>query len=108
MKGHGAKRTALRLLLTGGGTGGHLFPAVATAEQVRAALPESSVLFVGTRRRLDRDFLARSGFSVKTIHCYGLKGKNPWELLKALLVLPFSLLESVRLKTFWVLKGFES
>ena len=52
------------------------------------------MLFLGTRRRLDRDSLARSGFSVKTIHSYGFKGKNLWELTKALLVLPFSLLES--------------
>ena len=94
MKDPGSDRKALRLLLTGGGTGGHLFPAVATAEQVQAVLPESSVLFVGTRRRLDRDSLARSGFSVKTIHSYGFKGKNLWELAKAMLVLPLSLLES--------------
>lgn len=87
-------KKALRLLLTGGGTGGHLFPAVATAEQVRTVVPESSVLFVGTRRKLDRDSLARSGFSVTTIHSYGLKGKNVWELIKALAVLPFSLFES--------------
>lgn len=94
MNDHGSDRRALRLLLTGGGTGGHLFPAVATAEQVQTILPESSVLFVGTRRRLDRDSLARSGFSVKTIHSYGFKGKNLWELAKAMLVLPLSLLES--------------
>ena len=94
MRGKNRDRTAIRLLLTGGGTGGHLFPAVATAEQVRTVLPESSVLFLGTRRRLDRDSLSRSGFMVKTIHAYGLKGKNLWELVKALLVLPLSLLES--------------
>jgi len=90
----GSNKSTLRLLLTGGGTGGHLFPAVATAEQVREAVPESSVLFVGTRRRLDRDSLARSGFSVTAIHSYGLKGKNVWELLKALVVLPLSVMES--------------
>jgi len=94
VRGKNRDRTAIRLLLTGGGTGGHLFPAVATAEQVRTVLPESSVLFLGTRRRLDRDSLSRSGFMVKTIHSYGLKGKNLWELVKALLVLPLSLLES--------------
>ena len=94
MNEHGNESRALRLLLTGGGTGGHLFPAMATAEQVRESLPESSVMFVGTRRRLDRDSLARSGFLVKTIHSYGFKGKNIWELIKALAVLPVSLLES--------------
>lgn len=85
---------ALRLLLTGGGTGGHLFPAVATAEKVLARLPGSQILFIGTRRRLDRDSLSRYGFTVEVIHCYGLKGKSPVELVKALLVMPLSLLES--------------
>ncbi len=90
----GVENGVLRLLLTGGGTGGHLFPAVATAEKVLASLPDSQILFIGTRRRLDRDSLGRYGFTVKTIHSYGLKGKNPVELVKALLVMPLSLLES--------------
>lgn len=84
----------LRFLLTGGGTGGHLFPAIATAEKMTALLPGSRILFIGTRRRLDRDSLNRYGFTVKTIHSYGFKGKNPLELAKALLVMPLSLLES--------------
>jgi len=95
MSSAGVDNGALRLLLTGGGTGGHLFPAVATAEKVTELLPGSRILFIGTRRRLDRDSLKRYGFTVKTIHSYGLKGKNPLELIKALLVLPLSLLESL-------------
>jgi len=89
-----ADSRTLRLLLTGGGTGGHLFPAVAVAEKVTALLPGSKILFIGTRRRLDRDSLNRYGFTVKTIHSYGLKGKSVLELIKALLVMPLSLLES--------------
>jgi len=95
MMGKGAERRTLRLLLTGGGTGGHLFPAIATAEQVMSAMPQSSILFVGTRRKLDRDSLARYGFAVATIHSYGLKGKSLLELIKAMLVLPLSFLESI-------------
>lgn len=95
MSSAGFDNGSLRLLLTGGGTGGHLFPAVATAEKVTELLPGSRILFIGTRRRLDRDSLKRYGFTVKTIHSYGLKGKNPVELIKALLVLPLSLLESL-------------
>ncbi len=94
MSGAGSDKKSLRLLLTGGGTGGHLFPAVATAEKVMAAMPDSRVLFIGTRRKLDRDSLERYGFAVKTIHSYGLKGKSIVELVKALLVLPLSLAES--------------
>ena len=89
-----ADRQGFRLLLTGGGTGGHLFPAVATAEQLSSRLPESAILFIGTDRRLDRRHLERCGFAVRTIHSYGLKGKRPLELLKALAVLPVSLIEA--------------
>ncbi len=84
----------LRVLLTGGGTGGHLFPAVATAETVVSRNPASTILFIGTKRRLDREQLAAVGFSVRTIHSYGLKGKRPLELLKALAVLPISVAEA--------------
>jgi len=84
----------IRLLLTGGGTGGHLFPAVATAQNLCARIPGSEVLFIGTKRRLDQTHLERYGFAVRTIHSYGLKGKKIISLIKALTVLPFSFLEA--------------
>ena len=87
--------SALRLMLTGGGTGGHLFPAVATAQQLFERYPDSSVLFVGTRRKLDKRQLERYGFTVATVHSYGLKGKRWGDLIKALLVLPFTLCEAI-------------
>jgi UDP-N-acetylglucosamine--N-acetylmuramyl-(pentapeptide) pyrophosphoryl-undecaprenol N-acetylglucosamine transferase len=87
--------SALRLLITGGGTGGHLFPAVAAAQALRERQPESEVLFVGTRRKIDTTSLDRYGFASSSIHSYGLKGKNITELLKALAVLPISFLEAV-------------
>ncbi len=83
-----------RLLLTGGGTGGHLFPAIATAEHLAAKMKDSQVLFIGTKRRLDRDALEGRGFPVQTIHSYGLKGKKLIELIKAILVLPVSFVEA--------------
>ena len=73
-----------RLLLTGGGTGGHLFPAIATAEHLAAKMKDSQVLFIGTKRRLDRDALEGRGFPVKTIHSYGLKGKKLIELITSM------------------------
>ena len=81
-------------MLTGGGTGGHLFPAVATAQCLRTRLPESRILFVGTRRRLDRKHLERYGFEVAAVHSYGLKGKRFWALLQAVAVLPLTFVEA--------------
>ncbi len=86
----------IRLLLTGGGTGGHLFPAIAAAEAFCARCPGTEVLFVGTRRKMDAESLAAHGFSSCSVHCHGLKGKNIGELLKALTVLPFSFFEAIR------------
>jgi UDP-N-acetylglucosamine--N-acetylmuramyl-(pentapeptide) pyrophosphoryl-undecaprenol N-acetylglucosamine transferase len=85
----------IRLLLTGGGTGGHLFPAIAAAEAFRAEYPGTEVLFVGTRRKMDAVSLANYGFASCSVHCYGLKGKKPVELLKALAVLPVSLFQAI-------------
>ena len=90
-----------KLLLTGGGTGGHLFPAIAAAQEFCKTYPNTDVLFVGTKRKMDSDTLARYGFRRTAISCYGLKGKNIKELLKALLILPISCLQSL-----WIILRF--
>jgi UDP-N-acetylglucosamine--N-acetylmuramyl-(pentapeptide) pyrophosphoryl-undecaprenol N-acetylglucosamine transferase len=82
------------MLLTGGGTGGHLFPGIAAAEALCARRPGSEVLFIGTRRKMDRASLDRYGFATKSIHCLGLKGKNLLSLVQALAVLPLSFAEA--------------
>ncbi|CAG37627.1 undecaprenyldiphospho-muramoylpentapeptide beta-N-acetylglucosaminyltransferase [Desulfotalea psychrophila] len=84
-----------RILLTGGGTGGHLFPAIAAAQQFCREYPGAEVLFVGTKRKMDAETLERYGFKGVAINSYGLKGKNMRELVKALLVLPISCLQAL-------------
>ena len=87
--------SSVRLMLTGGGTGGHLFPAIATAEALCKRLPGSVVLFVGTKRRMDKTSLKQYGYATCSIHSKGLKGKNLFSLLQGLLVLPLSCLEAM-------------
>ncbi|THB79642.1 MAG: undecaprenyldiphospho-muramoylpentapeptide beta-N-acetylglucosaminyltransferase [Desulfobulbaceae bacterium] len=87
--------SGFRLLVTGGGTGGHLFPAVAAAQQLRVREPTAKILFIGTRRKLDRNQLERYGFRVETIHSMGLKGKKLKALVSALLILPVSLVQAL-------------
>lgn len=94
MNAHEKQKRPIRLLLTGGGTGGHLFPAVATAQNLCSRVAGSKVMFVGTKRKLDREQLKRYGFSVSTVHSYGLKGKKIPALLKALAVLPLTFCEA--------------
>jgi len=92
----GVKKKVIRLLLTGGGTGGHLFPAVATAQEFQKQFPGSEVLFVGTKRKVDTGSLKNYGFASKTIDCHGVKGKNPYQLLKAIVTLPRAYMQSLK------------
>ncbi len=91
MKG---KEKKIRLLFTGGGTGGHLFPAIATAQKFQQH-SDVDVLFIGTRRKLDADSLAHYGFSAKAIISAGVKGKNLLGLIKACCALPVGYIQSL-------------
>lgn len=91
-----SNKKTIRLMLTGGGTGGHLFPAVATAQQFQKQFPNTEVLFVGTNRKVDTGSLKNYGFDSKTIDCYGVKGKNPYQLLKAIVTLPRAYMQALK------------
>lgn len=74
----------MRLLLAGGGTGGHLFPAVALAEQLKSEDPSSEVLFVGTVKGLEYRLLPELGWSLETIDMSGWAGLGLLARLRAL------------------------
>jgi len=74
----------MKLLLAGGGTGGHLFPAIALAEQLKCEEPQSDVLFVGTERGLEARLLPELGWTLKTIEMSGWAGLGFLARLKVL------------------------
>ncbi|HBI16051.1 MAG TPA: undecaprenyldiphospho-muramoylpentapeptide beta-N-acetylglucosaminyltransferase [Desulfobulbaceae bacterium] len=84
----------MRIVVTGGGTGGHLFPGIALATGMQERIPGCRVLFIGTSRHLDRETLARYDFALETIHCLGLKGMGLLHRLRSLLQLPFAVREA--------------
>src|SRR5882672_2672903 len=63
----------MKLLIAGGGTGGHLFPGVAIAEEARARDPAAEVVFVGTRRGIEARVLPKLGWPHHFIDASGLK-----------------------------------
>jgi UDP-N-acetylglucosamine--N-acetylmuramyl-(pentapeptide) pyrophosphoryl-undecaprenol N-acetylglucosamine transferase len=85
------------MLIAGGGTGGHLFPGIALAEEVTTRHPKNEVIFVGTRRGLEARVVPDCGYKLEVISARGLKGMGPIRLLRALLVLPLSFAESWRI-----------
>ena len=79
---------AVRLVISGGGTGGHLFPGVAVAEAIMVERPGSEVLFIGTDRQVDSRVLGNRPFASTAIRCQGLKGRSMLERLRAIWQLP--------------------
>ena len=84
----------LRVLIAGGGTGGHLFPGVALAEEVWARGGE--VLFVGTERGIEARVLPEQGWPLRTIDASGIKGRGLRGLVAGLLRLPRAWWQSLR------------
>lgn len=87
----------MRVLIAGGGTGGHLFPGIALAEEVVTRHPKNDVVFVGTTRGLEARVVPQNGFVFEAITSRGLKGMGVVKLLAGLLTLPLSFFESWRL-----------
>ena len=89
-------QSGMRMIVTGGGTGGHLFPGIAVAEAVLGRFAGSKVLFVGTERLIDQKALANRRFEVTSIRSRGLKGKRLLAKLGGLLQVPFSIIAAIR------------
>ena len=92
---------SMRMIVTGGGTGGHLFPGIAVAEEMLRRFPQGRILFVSTDRAIDNKTLAARIFEKKSIACQPLKGKSLWGTLKSVAQLPISLCQALRIvRTF--------
>ena len=91
----------MRIVIAGGGTGGHLFPGVAIAEEFRRRDGANEVLFIGTNRGLEARVLPQTGFPLAALDVEGIKGRGLVRSVAALAKVPRSLLESRR-----ILRGF--
>ena len=85
----------MKALIAGGGTGGHLFPGVALAEELLTRSKGNDVLFVGTRRGIEARVLPELRLPLEFIDVQGLKGSGFFKLLKRTLRLPKSLWQSI-------------
>ena len=64
-RGTVVNKRKIRLCVAGGGTGGHLFPGVAIGKEIIRRYPESDILFITGRRRIETDILTQAGFHQK-------------------------------------------
>ena len=80
----GAAGRRKRFLLAGGGTGGHIYPALAIARELLTRHPDSEVLFIGGTRGLERELIPREGFAFRAISVSGLKRRLSLDTLATL------------------------
>jgi UDP-N-acetylglucosamine--N-acetylmuramyl-(pentapeptide) pyrophosphoryl-undecaprenol N-acetylglucosamine transferase len=86
-------------LIAGGGTGGHVFPALALAGELRRRRPEAPIVFVGTARGIETDLVPRAGYPLELIRARGLVGKSAGDTARGALSLPLGFVDSWRVVT---------
>lgn len=92
----------LKILLSGGGTGGHIFPAVAIAQEIQKRFPEAEFLFIGANGKMEMEKVPQAGFKIEGLNIAGFDRGN---LLKNL-GLPFKIVSSL-LKAKKIIKDFK-
>jgi UDP-N-acetylglucosamine--N-acetylmuramyl-(pentapeptide) pyrophosphoryl-undecaprenol N-acetylglucosamine transferase len=81
----------MKVMIAGGGTGGHVFPALAVAEEVRRRNPANEILFVGTETGLEARVVPAAGYPLRTLPAAGVKGVSLTSKLRSLALVPGSL-----------------
>jgi UDP-N-acetylglucosamine--N-acetylmuramyl-(pentapeptide) pyrophosphoryl-undecaprenol N-acetylglucosamine transferase len=86
-----------RLLVAAGGSGGHLYPALAVAGKVLEDEPDTKVIFSGTKRGLEARIVPNAGFALEMVRVEPLRGGSIFRKLKGIASLPFAFIDAMRL-----------
>jgi UDP-N-acetylglucosamine--N-acetylmuramyl-(pentapeptide) pyrophosphoryl-undecaprenol N-acetylglucosamine transferase len=87
----------MRVIIAGGGTGGHIFPGISIAEEFKIREDRNDVLFVGSRTGIEEALIPKMGYPLRTIPVYGLRGKPLMCKLISLCFIPPALVASLRI-----------
>lgn len=86
------RESPLRILISGGGTGGHIFPAVAIAQEIQRRNPNTQFLFIGAKNKMEMEKVPQAGFKIIGLDIVGFNRSNlfsnlsmPWKLIKSLI-----------------------
>ncbi len=83
----------MRYLISGGGTGGHIFPAVSIANALKVADPEAEILFVGALGRMEMERVPQAGYNIVGLPVRGFNRAQPWKNISVLWDLMRSLIK---------------
>ena len=65
----------MKVIIAAAGTGGHINPGIAIANEIKKHIQNADITFIGTPRGLENDLVPRAGYKLKTIDAYGIKRK---------------------------------
>src|SRR5712671_1173861 len=88
---------ALRVVIAGGGTGGHLYPGIAVARELLARRPDATVSFAGTARGIEARVVPREGFALDLIRSSGVKGKSLVDRARGAALIPLGVADGWRI-----------
>ncbi|MBR0597064.1 undecaprenyldiphospho-muramoylpentapeptide beta-N-acetylglucosaminyltransferase [Sinanaerobacter chloroacetimidivorans] len=72
----------MKVIMTGGGTGGHIYPAIAIADKIKRKHPDAEILFIGTEKGMEKDLVPKNGYDIKFITVSGFHRKKLWKNVK--------------------------
>ena len=96
----------LRVIISGGGTGGHIFPAVSIAGKLREVNPETEILFVGAEGKMEMEKVPAAGYEIVGLPMAGLQRQFNWNNLKNNVRIPFKVASSLR-QAGHIIDGFK-
>jgi len=88
---------AVRVVIAGGGTGGHLYPGIAVAHELRSRRPDADISFAGTARGIEARVIPREGFELDLLRSSGLKGKSIADRARGAALIPLGLADAWRI-----------
>ena len=80
----------MKIIISGGGTGGHIYPAIAVAQEIKDRLPQVQILYVGTREGMENKIVPQAGFDFHTIDITGINRSSLIKASKSLAKMPRS------------------
>ena len=93
----GAVQRALRIVFAGGGTGGHLFPGIAIAQEFEVRNSATEIIFISTGNPMEVSVLSKTNYELQRITATGIKGRGIWNQIKSVLKIPAGILQSIRI-----------
>ena len=73
-----------RIIISGGGTGGHIFPALSIADAIKSKHPDAEILFVGAENRMEMQRVPEAGYPIIGLPIMGFDRSNPLRNIKVL------------------------